>query len=95
MVFQKYTSFPWLTVKENVAYGLKLEGMGRPNVRQLQRSGSRRGLREFEDAYPETLSGGMQQRVAIARTLAVKPKVVLMDEPFGRWTLKPVVRCSS
>src|SRR5271165_3393501 len=84
MVFQKYTSFPWLTVKQNVEYGLKLEGMGRAECEAVADEWiSAVGLQEFENAYPETLSGGMQQRVAIARTLAVKPAVVLMDEPFG------------
>ncbi len=84
MVFQKYTSFPWLTVEENVAYGLRLQGTPAAErqriVAQLVQSV---GLSGFEKAYPHTLSGGMQQRVAIARTLALRPEVVLMDEPFG------------
>ena len=84
MVFQKYTSFPWLTVEENIAYGLHLErapaDRARDTVRQLIEAV---GLSGFERAYPDTLSGGMQQRVAIARTLAVRPEVILMDEPFG------------
>ena len=84
MVFQKYTSFPWLTVEENVAYGLRLmhapEEERKATVAHLLKAV---GLAGFEKAYPETLSGGMQQRVAIARTLAVRPQVVLMDEPFG------------
>src|SRR5271165_773043 len=84
MVFQKYTSFPWLTVAGNIAYGLKINGVPqkqrKETVAQLVQD---IGLSGFENAYPETLSGGMQQRVAIARTLAVKPAVVLMDEPFG------------
>jgi NitT/TauT family transport system ATP-binding protein len=84
MVFQKYTSFPWLTVTENIAYGLKINGISteesRETVEQLIQAV---GLGGFADAYPETLSGGMQQRVAIARTLAVRPAVILMDEPFG------------
>ena len=84
MVFQKYTSFPWLTVLENVAYGLKLMGKGWQERKAMAEEWiSAVGLKGFDDAYPETLSGGMQQRVAIARTLAVDPKVVLMDEPFG------------
>src|SRR5438270_4050895 len=84
MVFQKYTSFPWLTVRENVEYGMKING-----VPQAERSETSNhllaavGLSEFADVYPETLSGGMQQRVAIARTLALRPSVILMDEPFG------------
>src|SRR5215467_5810180 len=84
MVFQKYTSFPWLTVAGNIAYGLKINGVSteqsKETVAQLIQAV---GLSGFENAYPETLSGGMQQRVAIARTLALRPSVILMDEPFG------------
>ena len=84
MVFQKYTSFPWLTVAGNIAYGLKINGVPekqrKETVAQLIQE---IGLSGFENAYPETLSGGMQQRVAIARTLALRPSVILMDEPFG------------
>src|SRR5207253_2283543 len=84
MVFQKYTSFPWLTVADNIAYGLKINGVAaekrRDTVAQLVQAV---GLAGFEQSYPETLSGGMQQRVAIARTLALRPSVILMDEPFG------------
>ncbi|MGA2327539.1 MAG: ABC transporter ATP-binding protein [Bryobacteraceae bacterium] len=84
MVFQKYTSFPWLTVEANVAYGLKLKGAPEAEIRQtVARLIQAVGLNGFEKSYPDTLSGGMQQRVAIARTLAVRPQVVLMDEPFG------------
>ena len=84
MVFQKYTSFPWLTVADNIAYGLKLHGTS-PVERQkiVAHLIKGVGLSGFERAYPETLSGGMQQRLAIARTLAVRPEVILMDEPFG------------
>jgi NitT/TauT family transport system ATP-binding protein len=84
MVFQKYTSFPWLTVAGNIAYGLRINGVPetqrKETVAQLVQD---IGLSGFENAYPETLSGGMQQRVAIARTLALRPSVILMDEPFG------------
>jgi NitT/TauT family transport system ATP-binding protein len=84
MVFQKYTSFPWLSVRENVEYGMRIN-----HVPEAQRKETADhllkevGLTEFADVYPDTLSGGMQQRVAIARTLAVRPSVILMDEPFG------------
>src|SRR6476661_7823877 len=84
MVFQKYTSFPWLTVADNIAYGMKINGVPeaerRATVAKLIEAV---GLSGFANVYPETLSGGMQQRVAIARTLAVRPEVILMDEPFG------------
>jgi len=84
MVFQKYTSFPWLTVGDNIAYGLKINGV-RPAERKktVKHLVEAVGLSGFEQVYPDTLSGGMQQRVAIARTLAVRPQVILMDEPFG------------
>src|SRR5438477_2722094 len=78
MVFQKYTSFPWLTVAGNIAYGMKINGVPQekrePVVAQLIEAV---GLKGFEHSYPDTLSGGMQQRVAIARTLAVRPALVL------------------
>ena len=84
MVFQKYTSFPWLSVADNIGYGLKINGVPsdkrKETVAQLVEAV---GLRGFENSYPDTLSGGMQQRVAIARTLALRPSVILMDEPFG------------
>ena len=75
MVFQKYTSFPWLTVEDNIAYGLKINGVPedkrKETVSHLLKAV---GLTEFAGVYPETLSGGMQQRVAIARTLALRPQ---------------------
>jgi len=84
MVFQKYTSFPWLTVADNIAYGMKINGVPEPQRKEtVDRLLKSVGLTEFADVYPETLSGGMQQRVAIARTLALRPSVILMDEPFG------------
>ena len=84
MVFQKYTSFPWLTVERNVGYGLKVNGVPEPERSEtVARLVQAVGLSGFEKSYPDTLSGGMQQRVAIARTLALRPQVVLMDEPFG------------
>jgi NitT/TauT family transport system ATP-binding protein len=84
MVFQKYTSFPWLTVAENVAYGMKINGVPQAQRQETtDRLLKSVGLTAFADVYPETLSGGMQQRVAIARTLALRPSVILMDEPFG------------
>jgi ABC-type nitrate/sulfonate/bicarbonate transport system ATPase subunit len=84
MVFQKYTSFPWLTVADNVAYGMKINGVPEAQRKEtVDRLLKSVGLSEFANVYPETLSGGMQQRVAIARTLALRPSVILMDEPFG------------
>jgi NitT/TauT family transport system ATP-binding protein len=84
MVFQKYTSFPWLSVADNIAYGLTIQGA--PAVQKKETVAKlveAVGLSGFENSYPDRLSGGMQQRVAIARTLAVRPEVILMDEPFG------------
>jgi NitT/TauT family transport system ATP-binding protein len=84
MVFQAYTSFAWLTVRENVEYGLKLQGVAPKDRRaDAEKYLKAVGLLDVADRYPKDLSGGMKQRVAIARTLINKPRVVLMDEPFG------------
>jgi NitT/TauT family transport system ATP-binding protein len=84
MVFQSYTLFPWLTVRENICFGLREQGL--PVARQREIADAfiaKVGLRGFEDHYPRTLSGGMQQRTALARALANDPKILLLDEPFG------------
>lgn len=84
MVFQSYSSYPWLSVLDNVAFGLKLRGVPQGEREKIARTWVEKvGLKGSEHKYPKQLSGGMRQRVAIARTLAVKPQIILMDEPFG------------
>lgn len=84
MVFQGYSLFPWLTVRKNVEFGLKMQGVSKTERIASAREFIRMvGLADFEDALPSALSGGMKQRAAIARTLAAKPEILLMDEPFG------------
>ena len=98
MVFQAYTSFAWLTVRDNVEYGLRLRGVpANERHEQSDKYLQSVGLIDFADRYPKDLSGGMKQRVAIARTLINKPKLVLMDEPFGaldpqtRWGMQSLL----
>jgi NitT/TauT family transport system ATP-binding protein len=98
MVFQSYTAFDWLTVRENVEFGLKLAGVPRSERRdEAERFIDFVQLTKFKDAYPAMLSGGMKQRLAIARTFANRPDVILMDEPFGaldsetRWIMQELL----
>ncbi len=84
MVFQSYTLFPWLTVAENVAFGLREKGVGAAERGRIVESYlDKVGLSGFARHYPKQLSGGMQQRTAIARALANDPAILLLDEPFG------------
>ncbi|MDD6550017.1 ABC transporter ATP-binding protein, partial [Blautia massiliensis (ex Durand et al. 2017)] len=84
MVFQTYTLFPWMSVEDNIKFGLKLKKMPKDQQQEIaDRYLKIIGLQKFAKAYPKELSGGMKQRVAIARALANQPEVLLMDEPFG------------
>jgi NitT/TauT family transport system ATP-binding protein len=84
VVFQEYALFPWLSVRDNILYGLERGSLPRDErARIAARLIGVIGLEGFEDRYPRELSGGMKQRVAIARTLACDPAILLLDEPFG------------
>jgi NitT/TauT family transport system ATP-binding protein len=98
MIFQAYTSFPWLTARKNVEYGLKILNVDKKQRRERAMKFLRLvRLDHVADHYPRSFSGGMKQRVALARTLAQSPRIVLMDEPFGaldaqvRWEMQELL----
>ncbi|MBC3935181.1 ABC transporter ATP-binding protein [Undibacterium rugosum] len=84
MVFQEYALFPWMTVEQNIAFGLEIKGMSKGDITaRVSKLLAMLGLSDFRQRFPKDLSGGMRQRVAIARVLALDSPIMLMDEPFG------------
>jgi NitT/TauT family transport system ATP-binding protein len=84
MVFQEYALFPWMTIAQNIAFGLEIKGVARAEIQaRVAALLDKLGLSDFKHRFPKDLSGGMRQRVAIARVLALDSPIMLMDEPFG------------
>lgn len=84
MVFQNFALFPWLSVRDNISFGLKMQGQSAKSIaKQVNKYIEAMGLAGFESKHPKELSGGMKQRVGIARALTMEPAVLLMDEPFS------------